>query len=237
MSARPARLVARGPGGPDGRPPAWLRPTEGDRSWPAGLALAAVIAAQFALPSDFAIRPSWIVPAVESVLLLVLVVVHPARLTNRTPLVRRLALSLLCLMAAYVAVSLVFLVRTIVVGHGLTPSQLLLGGGAIWLSNVLVFALIYWEYDRGGPADRANAVNETPDLLFPQMSDDDLAHDWEPIFFDYFFVSLTCSTAYSPTDTMPLTRWCKALFTAQLLISVVTISLVTARAVNILPGN
>jgi hypothetical protein len=229
--------VARGPSGPDGRPPAWLRVTEGDQSWPAGLALAAVIVLQFALPADFVIRPSWIVPAVETALLLVLVVVHPARLTNRTPLVRRVALTLMFLMAAYVAVSLVFLVRTIVVGHGLTPTDLLLGGGGIWLSNVLVFALIYWEFDRGGPVDRANAVNEKPDLLFPQMGDDELAKDWEPIFFDYFFVSLTCSTAYSPTDTMPLTRWCKALFTAQLLISVVTISLVTARAVNILPGN
>lgn len=237
MRARPARLVARGPSGVHGRPPAWLRVTQGDHSWPAGLALTVVIALQFVLPADFVIHPSWIVPVVEIALLLTLVVVHPTRLTNRTPLVRHLALTLLFLMAGYVSVSLIFLLRTIVAGHGLTPTALLLGGGAIWLSNVLVFALIYWEFDRGGPADRANAVNVTPDLLFPQMTDDELASDWEPVFFDYFFVSLTCSTAYSPTDTMPLTRWCKGLFTVQLLISIVTISLVTARAVNILPSS
>ena len=106
----------------------------------------------------------------------------------------------------------------------------------IWVSNVLIFALIYWEYDRGGPADRAAGAQDTPDLLFPQMTDEHLAHDWEPTFFDYLFVSFTCASAFSPTDTMPLSRWCKALFTTESAVALLTITMVTARAVNILPG-
>jgi hypothetical protein len=103
------------------------------------------------------------------------------------------------------------------------------------LTNVIVFALWYWELDRGGPASRAAARRIHPDFLFPQMSVPDLVHpDWEPAFVDYLFLAFTNATAFSPTDTMPLSRWAKMAMMVQASISVVVVALVIARAVNIL---
>ena len=127
--------------------------------------------------------------------------------------------------------------RQITAGGRLPAVELLLGGGEIWFTNVIVFGLWFWEYDRGGPGSRAQGLVDTPDLLFPQMTDDRLGRDWEPEFFDYLFVSYTNATAFSPTDTLPLSRWAKLLFMAQSAISLVTVALIAARAVNILPGS
>ncbi len=99
-----------------------------------------------------------------------------------------------------------------------------------------MFALWFWEYDRGGPAARAHGTADMPDLLFPQLTDEHMASKWEPIFLDYLYVSFTNSTAFSPTDTLPLSRWAKLLFALQAAISLVTVALIAARAVNILPG-
>lgn len=108
----------------------------------------------------------------------------------------------------------------------------------MWLTNVVVFALAYWETDRGGPLGRAGArpAPPYPDLWFPQDGDarDASRVGWEPRFADYLFVSVTASTAFSPTDTMPLTGRAKLLMGGQGLISLLTIALVAARAVNIL---
>ena len=107
----------------------------------------------------------------------------------------------------------------------------------IWLTNVLVFGLAYWELDRGGPLGRAGAraAPASPDLWFPQDADPrSAAPGWRPVFADYLFVSLTSSTAFSPTDTMPLTPRAKLLMGLQSLVSLLTIGLVAARAVNIL---
>jgi uncharacterized membrane protein len=112
---------------------------------------------------------------------------------------------------------------------------LLATGGAIWLTNVIVFALWYWELDRGGPAARARGRREHPDFLFPQMENPDLAPpEWEPTFADYFYVSFTNATAFSPTDVLPLTSWAKMTMLLQSVISLSTVALVIARAVNIL---
>jgi hypothetical protein len=158
-------------------------------------------------------------------------------MSARSQRVRTASIALLAFLALANAASVILLVREITSGHALAANELLLGGGEIWLTNMILFALWYWEYDRGGPAERAIGGTEVPDLLFPQMSDERLARDWEPIFIDYFFVSFTNSTAFSPTDTMPLSRWCKVLFMVQSAISLVTVALIAARAVNILPGN
>ncbi len=128
------------------------------------------------------------------------------------------------------------LIVDLVRGEGIhDPSQLLLTGASIWFTNVIVFGLWYWEFDRGGPVERAVATQPFPDLLFPQMTSPDLAPpDWEPGFIDYFYVSFTNATAFSPTDTMPMTRWAKLTMLTQSAVSVVTVVLVIARAVNIL---
>ena len=113
--------------------------------------------------------------------------------------------------------------------------SLLFNGGAVWLTNVIVFALWYWEADRGGPAARANARHEYPDFLFAQMTAPEMApRDWEPRFLDYLYLSFTNATAFSPTDTLPLSRWAKLTMMAQSAVSLVTVALVIARAVNIL---
>src|SRR5262249_30666424 len=112
---------------------------------------------------------------------------------------------------------------------------LLLNAGAVWFTSVIVFALWYWEFDRGGPAARANARRPYPDFLFPQMASPEVAPpDWEPTFVDYLYLSFTNTTAFSPTDTMPLSRWAKLAMFVQSGASLVLVALVVARAVNIL---
>jgi uncharacterized membrane protein len=111
---------------------------------------------------------------------------------------------------------------------------LLLIGGAIWLTNVIVFGMWYWNLDRGGPAARAQALKPYPDFLFPQMTVVDLSPpDWQPEFFDYLYLSFTNAAAFSPTDTMPLARWAKLAMMLQSIVSLGTVVLVIARAVNI----
>ncbi|MDQ6937366.1 MAG: hypothetical protein M3140_06600 [Actinomycetota bacterium] len=228
-----AALVARGV---DGIRPAWLRHTDGESRWGAATCVGLAITLQLVLPERYVVPPRFLLPAVEGVLLLTFVLVHRPRLTDRSPRRRAFSLFLLAVIAGALAVSLIRLVHDVLTGSGVRPVDLLLGGGELWLSIVLVFALIYWQYDRGGPAPRALGEQVQPDLLFPQMTDEHLARDWEPTLLDYFYVAFTCSTAYSPTDTMPLSRWCKLLFTVQSSASLATVTLVAARAVNILPG-
>jgi hypothetical protein len=113
--------------------------------------------------------------------------------------------------------------------------SLLRNGGAIWLTNVIVFALWYWEMDRGGPVERAYGTHTHTDFLFAQMTAPELVpKDWEPAFADYFYLSFTNATAFSPTDTLPLSRWAKMVMLFQSAVSLVTVALVVARAVNVL---
>jgi uncharacterized membrane protein len=113
--------------------------------------------------------------------------------------------------------------------------QLILSGIVLWCTNVLLFGLWYWEIDRGGPAARARHERDFPDFLFPQMTDPRWApKNWMPRLIDYLYVSLTNATAFSPTDTMPLSPTAKWLMSAQSIASLVTVGLVVARAVNIL---
>jgi uncharacterized membrane protein len=118
----------------------------------------------------------------------------------------------------------------------ITGRQLLLSGGVVWLVSVIAFGLWYWELDSGGPVDRAMAATRSkPDFQFPQDENPDLVREgWTPRLWDYFYVSLTNAMAFSPTDTMPLTRPAKTIMAAESILSAVTVLLVAARAVNIL---
>ena len=102
----------------------------------------------------------------------------------------------------------------------------------IWLTNVIVFGLWYWELDRGGPASRLRSRHRRPDFLFPQMAAYGSAPGWTPDFFDYLYTSFTNATAFSPTDTMPITPWAKLLMMLQSLASLLTVALVISRAVQ-----
>jgi hypothetical protein len=132
--------------------------------------------------------------------------------------------------------SLVLLVHTL-----LTPGNkengwgLLVSASAIWITNILVFGLWYWELDRGGPQQRLLAHKRDADFMFPQMIAPSCAPiGWLPSFADYLYVAFTNATAFSPTDTMPLSTMAKTLMTIEALISLLTVLLVAARAVNIL---
>ena len=125
-------------------------------------------------------------------------------------------------------------VQALTARAGDEPGPLFGSGGAIWLTNVIAFALWYWEFDRGGPVARALAKRTRPDFGFPQMNDPAQYPDWEPTFVDYFYLSFTTATAFSPTDVLPMTRWAKLTMMAQSAVSLVAVALVVARAVNIL---
>jgi uncharacterized membrane protein len=113
--------------------------------------------------------------------------------------------------------------------------RLLMTGAAIWITNVIGFALWYWESDRGGPAARRQAEDPYPDFLFAQMQAPELSPpDWEPGFADYLFLSFTNASAFSPTDVLPLSRWAKMTMMLQAAVSLSTVALVVARAINVL---
>ncbi len=120
-------------------------------------------------------------------------------------------------------------------GKGPSGQSLLIDALNIWFTNVVIFALWFWNIDRDGPAARGLGAGEKPDFLFPQMiggGDDDPR--WTPGFLDYFYVSFTNATAFSPTDTMPLSVRVKMLMALEAFVSLLTVGLVAARAVNIL---
>jgi hypothetical protein len=217
--------------------PAWLRQTEGERRLPVAVAILATIALQvFGVPKAMAFRPWWLLPALELALFAVLSVANPVRINRESSVLRGFGLTLVALASWATAWSAARLVYDLLNGRGADDAvTLLLNGGAVWFTNVLVFALWYWEIDRGGPAARANARDAHPDFLFAQMAAPELAsHDWEPNFIDYFYLSFTNATAFSPTDTLPLSRWAKLAMMFQSSVSLVTVVLVVARAVNVL---
>ena len=216
--------------------PAWRRATNGEARWPAVLAVLTAMALQFLLPERLALGRSWITPAVEGSLLIGLMVISPGRITRHIPRVRVVSLLLIAALTIDNITSAGRLIRGVINGTESTdPAKLLLTGGAIWLANVIVFTLWYWEFDRGGPGERATASRQFPDFVFPQMQSPNLAEaDWEPSFVDYLYMSFTNATAFSPTDTLPFSRWAKLTMMTQSAVSLVTVALVIARAVNIL---
>jgi hypothetical protein len=218
--------------------PGWLRRTEAEQRWPAALVIAAAIVIHTLLPADLAPRPRWLLPTLEGALLLSIVLVNPLRINRETRILRPLAIGLAAVLTVVTAWSVGLLVRALFSNSGhLPPGHLLLWGAAIWLTNVIVFALWFWEGDRGGPAARADADAPHPDFVFTQMQNPELAdRDWEPTFFDYFYLAFTNATAFSPTDTLPMSTWAKMLMLTESVISLVTVLLVVARAVNVIGG-
>jgi len=217
--------------------PAWKRPTQGEARWQVTVAVAAAVALQLPLPGRVVlVRPVWLLPAVEGLFLLVLVMANPRRINRESRLLRLLGLTLAAVLSLANAWSVARLVTGLVNGtEGGSAGPLLVTGGAIWLTNIIVFGLWYWEFDRGGPVARAEGTRIYPDFQFVQMASPELAPpDWEPTFGDYLYLSFTNAAAFSPTDVLPLSRWAKMGMTAQATVSIVTVALVVARAVNIL---
>jgi hypothetical protein len=181
----------------------------------------------------------WLVPALIVLLLCALIVIHWEELrihhTIRSFLRRRMAIALIAIITIANVLSVFLLVRFIINGGHSSGHQLVVSAIDIWWTNIIVFALWFWELDRGGPAARAHHSESAPDFLFPQMSDRELFPDpIRPGFVDYFYISFTNAAAFSPTDTMPLTSRAKLLMLAEAGMSLLTLLMVASRAVNIL---
>jgi hypothetical protein len=211
-----------------------------ERRWPATVTVAAVLGLQLALPSEVAVGPAWLLPAIEVALLAPVAVLNPVKLKKDTPWLRGAALALTGMLAAANAGHLVSLVGVLVSSAKIDPKVWVQAALLIWITNVAAAALAFWETDRGGPFARDPNHHDkpvlSPDLLFPQMTgitgwDADA---WRPSFSDYLFVAFTAATAFSPTDTMPMTFRAKLLMSAAASVSLLTLALVAARAVNVL---
>jgi hypothetical protein len=239
------RTAAEGdrPSVPRRQLPAWRLPSNGEARWQVTLCTALAIALQLPIHGRLSlVHPDWVLPAVQGLLLVGLVTANPRRINRESKALRSLALGLAGLLSVVNAYAAGMLVLEIVQGKApSTAGPLLATGASIWLTNVVVFALWYWEFDQGGPVARALATQRRyPDFLFANMTiadNPDLCQkDWRPAFGDYLYLSITNATAFSPTDTLPLSRWAKMAMTLQSVVSLVTVALVVARAVNILPS-
>ena len=205
--------------------------------WPAGLTVLVAIGLQLSFSHRLQVGPFWLIPGLEALLLAGLSLATPMQLEHEHRLRRRLAIAVTAFVSAANVASLVLLAHELLrTTHQIENGKgLIFSGVLIWLTNVLIFGLWYWELDRGGPGRRAAGHDGPPDFLFPQMTDDTIEPiDWRPQLLDYIYVSLTNSTAFSPTDTMPLSPLSKATMSVQSLAAVVTLGLIISRAVNIL---
>ncbi|MFZ0091160.1 MAG: hypothetical protein WAL63_16750 [Solirubrobacteraceae bacterium] len=206
-----------------------------DPFWGPQLVLAAAILLQFSLAEKLTLGPSWVTPSLEALALIGLMMASPRPRMRHSPLRRRLSLTLIALVSGANALSLVLLVHYLLVG-GRSSGRALIGSGIVlWVTNVLLFGVWYWQLDGGGPLARATQRRPHPDFLFVQMTEREFAPPrWEARLIDYLYTSFTNATAFSPTDTMPLTPMAKSLMAGQSVVALVTIGLVVARAVNIL---
>jgi hypothetical protein len=206
--------------------------------WGPQAIVAAALLLDLALPAKLTIGPSWLLPSVEGLLLLGFVISSPHPRLHLSPLRRHVAIFLIALVSAVNMFSLALLCHYLLHGHTENGRRLIFSGIVLWGTNVLLFALWYFELDRGGPIARAMREDRYPDFLFVQMTDAEryAPEGWKPRLVDYLYTSFTNATAFSPTDTMPLTPAAKWLMSVQALASLTTIGLVVARAVNILQG-
>jgi uncharacterized membrane protein len=204
--------------------------------WPASIAVLAALSLQVTLPDALIVGPRWILPALELLLLVPLTITRPHRRHSDPRPVRMTSIVLIALVNIANIGSLVLLAHDVITGRQIVGRQLIFSSIEIWLTNVLIFALWFWELDRRGPGARTLPKRYPPDFLFPQMANPDgcEVQKWRPNFIDYLYTSLTNATAFSPTDTMPLSSKVKALMGVQCIASLITVVLVAARAVNIL---
>jgi len=217
--------------------------------WFARSSVVLIVALQVLVINKLSLGPRWLAPALEVALLAPLSFVtawtqsqareattdhHWATVARRRRIIRGMAVALTILVTVMNFASLLYLVKALLGGHsGNSGQTLLLDALNIWATNVIAFALWFWNIDRGGPASQGLRPVDKDDFLFPQMTIPQ-CEEWSPGFIDYLYISFTNATAFSPTDTMPLSRRAKVLMAAEAGISLLTIALVGARAVNIL---
>lgn len=218
--------------------PSWRRKTAIESRWPAFGAIVVVIAAQSWIANSLSLRPWWPYPAVTGVLLLVSLAIYAGR-SEPGRLLRTLSIGLVSILVLGNLAATFWLVRSVFVGTRLGGAGLLLAGVALWVANIAIFALAYWELDGGGPEARALGYDGYPDLVFPQMQDDSrelISPDWKPTFPDYLFVAVMTATAFSPTEAMPYTRRVKLVMGTEGVLAFAIFTMLVARAVNVAGG-
>lgn len=199
--------------------------------WPASIALLAIGVLYFLVPARVRIGPPWLMLAIGLAAVLAFFVLRRLGMYLAT---RKVAVAMTGLTTLAVATSAVFLVTRLPGGKEPAP-HLLRDAALIWVLNVLVFALWYWEIDGGGPHMRRRGHHASSDFVFPQMAlDDEESRGWSPDFLDYLFLAFNTSTAFSPTDTLVLSRVAKVLMMGQSAISLLIISVLIARGINTL---
>jgi hypothetical protein len=177
---------------------------------------------------------AWLLPVVPELLFIFSTFSRPHRALSEMGIRREAGIAVVGLASAGNAFLVLAVIASLVGGHETSGSHLLLKGAAVWVTNVILFGLWFWIFDRGGPDSRLGTSPPPPDFQFPQMENPELAAPgWRPHFVDYMYVSFTNSIAFSPTDTMPLSRWAKLLMLFESALSALVVLLVAARAVNI----
>jgi uncharacterized membrane protein len=205
-----------------------------DPVWHVQLAVLAAVALQLALPDRFTVGTHYVIPGIELLLVLALLLTTPRERIFRSLKRRVNALLLIGLISAANGYALVHVANQLLQSSVSDGRGLIIAALNIYLTNIIIFALWYWEMDGGGPGQRHALKRYELDFSFPQQQSEEISHPlWKPTFADYLYVSSTNAMAFSPTDTMPLTRRAKMLMLAQSVVSLVAIALVAARAVNI----
>jgi uncharacterized membrane protein len=213
-------------------------PRLGEPRWPPAAALIVFIGLNIAvriwLPRAGAVRVVWLVPAIEALLVVVILLSDPGNLARRRDALRRAAVTLVLVLVAAALWATTLLIYDLIKGTGVTQSatELLASGSLIWLGNNLAFALLYWLIDSGGPVARSQ-LERPIDFAFTQHMSPELAPPgWRPVFLDYLHLGFTNATAFSPTDVMPLTHRAKFTMVVQSSVALALFGLIVARAVN-----
>ena len=223
------------------------RAARAEHRWPAVVALLVAVVLYALLPSSFLPWLRYTAVAIAALMFIPLIAVNPLRFQRQTKWSRRLSVGQVLFLAAANQVALVQLVYALVHAGKDDGPSLLLAAAQVWITNVIVFALIYWEMDRGGPVTRTQAKrSEIPqaDFRFPQDEDHDAVaevavrssnkSDWTASYVDYLYFSASNSMAFSPTDTMPLSHRAKVLMLIESFAGFIILALVIARAVSLL---
>lgn len=200
--------------------------------WHIQIAIAAAIGVQLFLSPEFVVGPRYALAVFEVLLLLALSIPHRHPLSRQRLVLRRFfAVTLLAIISATNIASLALVCDALLNGQATNGHLLIYSALAIYATNIIVFGLLYWELD-----DRTDeGINTEPDFLFPQMTMHTAESSrWLPRFFDYLYISITNASAFSPTDSLPLTQRAKLLMSVQAFTSLATVALVAARAINIL---
>ena len=208
----------------------------GEQRWPMAAAILVAAVLHALLPPELRLQQSPWLPWVATGVLAVLIIADPGRIDRRLPWLRVLTdilIALITLANAYAAVALI--VGIIDNASFETPRELLGAGSAVWITNVIAFALWFWDLDRGGAAERVHGTDRSPAFVFPEMQHPEhVRADWYPTFVDYLAFSFATATAFSPTDVSAVKPWAKILVVCESLLSLALAALVIARAINVM---